>query len=119
MKCYICREIFPDEDLIEHHINYENNDTILVCPSCHDDIHRGDLYPMFKPIGERPRGVKSGGYKSLYLPVVYHQFVKQNIKDFSKWVRIKLDEEKEHHSDFCKEKIEYWQKKLEKTENTA
>ena len=114
MKCYVCRELFPDEELIEHHTDYDTKDSIMVCPPCHSEIHKGDNYPKFKPKQKRPAGYNGARYITLYFPKNYYSFIKSNIRDFNKWIRQKIDEEKEKQPAYCKEKIAYWKQKLEK-----
>lgn len=37
-RCEIC---FSEENLQKHHIDYESDETITLCASCHSTIHHG------------------------------------------------------------------------------
>ena len=48
MSCKICRS---EQSLVAHHISYKNNVKIIVCRSCHSNIHNGNI-KGFEPIDE-------------------------------------------------------------------
>lgn len=57
IECPICKKRVEPEQMHEHHINYDEEDTILICSSCHTEItFHLDKYPKlkkYKPIGKR------------------------------------------------------------------
>ncbi|MBU1449190.1 HNH endonuclease [Patescibacteria group bacterium] len=53
VKCRVCGKVLEYNQVIEHHLEYAENKTILVCRSCHLKIHRGAKLPRLKPIDKR------------------------------------------------------------------
>lgn len=48
-------EVKPE---VEHHISYDPERTITICPSCHAKIHHSSEYPHLKLNGTKPKGRK-------------------------------------------------------------
>lgn len=55
VKCRVCGKVLESNQAIEHHLNYAENKTILICRSCHLKIHRGAKLPHLKPADKRVR----------------------------------------------------------------
>ncbi len=53
VKCRVCGRVLEHNQAIEHHLEYAENKTILVCRSCHLKIHRGVKLPYLKPVDKR------------------------------------------------------------------
>lgn len=50
-KCKICNKTF--QNIISHHTNYEKDETIDVCMSCHGKIHNNKNYKKWLPDDKR------------------------------------------------------------------
>jgi len=50
IKCRVCGKVLEYNQTIEHHLEYAENKTILICRSCHLKIHRGTKLPHLKPV---------------------------------------------------------------------
>jgi ribosome-binding protein aMBF1 (putative translation factor) len=70
--CTVCGK---DGKVVNHHINYKENKTIKVCPTCHRRIHTNPKYSALKP-------VDSSGYTMIQIKKKTAQALKQtsNIK---------------------------------------
>jgi Zn finger protein HypA/HybF involved in hydrogenase expression len=49
-RCSVCRAYGEPDTYLEHHTSYKQDETVMVCPSCHGKIHhqdgfRDDLLP--------------------------------------------------------------------------
>lgn len=53
-KCRVCGEVLKLGQTIEHHLDYAEDKTIVVCRGCHMKIHRGSRFPALKPADKRP-----------------------------------------------------------------
>ncbi len=49
IKCVVCDQPKPHEQIIRHHVCYNPEQTIIVCRGCHLKIHRTNQYPHLKP----------------------------------------------------------------------
>ena len=58
--CKACKNIFNESEMIRHHLNYEKDEIVLVCKSCHTRLHKTDLHPELKPTDKRPVSTTKG-----------------------------------------------------------
>jgi len=84
IKCSICgKEKIGKVVLVNHHIDYENDITTLVCRPCHNWLHGRTVYghPFFKEFGKDKA------------PLVFAQrVVKEYKRAFGKWILKKREE---------------------------
>lgn len=50
--CSVCHEKLEHEQTIEHHVSYQPEETIKVCRSCHQKIHRAHRWTLKPPEGD-------------------------------------------------------------------
>ena len=52
--CPICGD---ERELLKHHISYDPEETVRLCPACHKEVHlKPSFFPLYAPIERRPKG---------------------------------------------------------------
>lgn len=87
--CSVCKEPFRLEQLVEHHICYETDETICVCRACHAKIHHSSdsQCTKYQPIDKRPIREPKKSIKcdkcgcQTYKPQQYQQYNKKHKRE--------------------------------------
>ena len=52
--CPICGD---ERELLKHHISYDPEEIVGLCPACHKEVHlKPSFFPLYAPDERRPKG---------------------------------------------------------------
>lgn len=95
-----CVECGSSEKIHQHHVSYQNDETVPLCISCHREVHVNEDHELYPEDPENSESYYDESFerKTISLPDDLAEYVEEEHLNLSRFVQDKLRERKSDKS---------------------